>query len=126
MSETAVANDEFTAFWNNVLVAKFERFRNILLDGLSYHSDVPLRTLELAQGSRALDVGCGWGDTAIALGRKVGPSGSVLGLDCCPAFLEKGKRMRACQGSPTCASWRQTCRRIVSSGNSISASRASG
>src|SRR5689334_1316808 len=91
MSEIAVANDEFTAFWNNVLVAKFERFRNILLDGLSYDSDVPLRPLDLAQGSRALDVGCGWGDTAIALGRKVGPSGSVLGLDCCPAFLEKGK-----------------------------------
>ncbi len=91
MSEAAVSNDEFTAFWNNVLVDKFERFRNILLDGLSYHSEAPLRTLEIAQGSRALDVGCGWGDTAIALARKVGPSGSVLGLDCCDAFLEKGR-----------------------------------
>jgi ubiquinone/menaquinone biosynthesis C-methylase UbiE len=91
MSEAAVPNDEFTAFWNNVLVDKFERFRNILLDGLSYHSEAPLRTLEIAQGARALDVGCGWGDTAIALARKVGPSGSVLGLDCCDAFLEKGR-----------------------------------
>jgi ubiquinone/menaquinone biosynthesis C-methylase UbiE len=89
--EAAVSNDEFTAFWNNVLVDKFERFRNILLDGLSYHSEVPFRTLEIAQGARALDVGCGWGDTAIALARKVGPSGSVLGLDCCDAFLEKGR-----------------------------------
>ena len=42
MSEAAVSNDEFTAFWNNVLVDKFERFRNILLDGLSYHSEAPL------------------------------------------------------------------------------------
>jgi hypothetical protein len=25
MTEAAVSNDEFTAFWNNVLVAKFER-----------------------------------------------------------------------------------------------------
>ena len=29
MTEATAANDEFTAFWNNVLVAKFERFRNI-------------------------------------------------------------------------------------------------
>ena len=92
MSESAVSNDEFTAFWNNVLVDKFERFRDILLDGLSCHSEAPLRTLEIAQGARALDVGCGWGDTAIALARKVGPSGSVLGLDCCDAFLEKGRK----------------------------------
>ena len=91
MPETAVSNDEFTAFWNNVLVAKFERFRNILLEGLSYHSEVPLRTLELAPGAKALDAGCGWGDTAIQLARMVGPTGSVLGLDCCEAFLEKGR-----------------------------------
>jgi len=91
MPETAVSNDEFTAFWNNVLVAKFERFRNILLEGLSYHSEVPLRTLELAPGAKALDVGCGWGDTAIQLAKLVGPTGSVLGLDCCEEFLEKGR-----------------------------------
>ena len=91
MSEAAVSNDEFTAFWNNVLAAKFERFRNILLDGLSYHSDVPLSALELVPSSRALDVGCGWGDTAIALARKVGPAGWVLGLDCCEEFLKKGR-----------------------------------
>ena len=92
MTEAAVGSDEFTAFWNNVLVDKFERFRNILLDGLSYHSQVPLGRLELAPGSRAVDVGCGWGDTAIELARKVGPTGFVLGLDCCDAFLEKGRR----------------------------------
>jgi ubiquinone/menaquinone biosynthesis C-methylase UbiE len=92
VSEAAVSNDEFTAFWNDVLVDKFERFRNILLDGLSYHSEAPLRTLEIAPGARALDVGCGWGDTAIVLARRVGPSGSVLGLDCCDAFLEKGRK----------------------------------
>ncbi|HKW80123.1 MAG TPA: class I SAM-dependent methyltransferase [Casimicrobiaceae bacterium] len=92
MTETVAGNDQFTAFWNDVLAAKFERFRNILLDGLSYHSVVPLRDLELARGSAALDVGCGWGDTAIELARKVGPEGSVLGLDCCEAFLAKGRR----------------------------------
>ncbi len=90
-TESAVSNDEYTAFWNDVLVAKFERFRNIMIDGLGYHSQAPLRGLRLPPGARALDVGCGWGDTAIELARIVGPAGSVLGLDCCNAFLEKGR-----------------------------------
>jgi ubiquinone/menaquinone biosynthesis C-methylase UbiE len=91
MTEAAITNDEFTSFWNNVLAAKFERFRNILMDGLTYHSDVPLRALDIQGGSKVLDVGCGWGDTAIELAKKVGPTGSVLGLDCCDAFLQKGR-----------------------------------
>lgn len=91
MNEAAVSNDEFTAFWNDVLVAKFERFRNIMLDGLSYHSRIPFRTLDVPSGAKVLDVGCGWGDTAIELARMAGPTGSVLGLDCCNAFLEKGR-----------------------------------
>ena len=84
-------NDDYVAFWNQVLVTKFERFRNILMGGMSYHSETPLRKLHLPEGANALDVGCGWGDTALALARKVGPSGSVTGLDCCETFLEKGR-----------------------------------
>lgn len=91
MADSAVESNQYTAFWNNVLVAKFERFRNVLLDGLSYHSQVPLAKLELQRGAKALDVGCGWGDTAIELAKMVGPSGSVLGIDCCDPFLDKGR-----------------------------------
>ena len=97
MATVVESNDAFTAFWNDVLVAKFERFRNIMMTGLSYHSAVPLAKLRLAPGSRALDVGCGWGDTAIELARKVGPGGSVVGLDCCDAFLEKGRQDAAAE-----------------------------
>ena len=92
MASVIETNDAFTAFWNDVLAAKFERFRNILLDGLSYHSKVPLAKLALPAGAHAVDVGCGWGDTAIELARKVGPTGSVVGLDCCDPFMEKGRR----------------------------------
>ena len=98
MAAVVESNDPFTAFWNDVMVPKFERFRDVMLDGLSYHSRVPLERLALPAGTRALDVGCGWGDTAIELARKVGPSGSVLGLDCCDAFLDKGRRDAAEQG----------------------------
>jgi ubiquinone/menaquinone biosynthesis C-methylase UbiE len=98
MATVIESNDAFTAFWNDILVPKFERFRNIMLDGLSYHSRVPLAELALPAGTNALDVGCGWGDTAIELARKVGPSGKVLGLDCCDAFLEKGRHDAATEG----------------------------
>jgi ubiquinone/menaquinone biosynthesis C-methylase UbiE len=92
MATVVDSNDQFIAFWNDVMVPKFERFRDVMLDGLSYHSEVPLERLALPAGTRALDVGCGWGDTAIAIARKVGPTGKVLGLDCCDAFLAKGRR----------------------------------
>jgi SAM-dependent methyltransferase len=98
MEAAVESSDAYTAFWNDVLVAKFERFRNILLDGLSYHSTLPLSKLTLQAGAHAVDVGCGWGDTAIELARKIGPAGAVLGLDCCDAFLEKGRRDVAAAG----------------------------
>jgi ubiquinone/menaquinone biosynthesis C-methylase UbiE len=92
MGESATLNDEYTAFWNDVLAAKFDRYRDILQRGLTYHSDVPLASLQLAPGSKVLDVACGWGDTAIELARIVGPTGEVVGLDCCEGFLEQGRR----------------------------------
>ena len=39
-----------------------------------------------------VDAGCGFGDTAIELARLVGPTGSVLAVDCCDGFLEYGRR----------------------------------
>lgn len=98
MATVSETNDSYAAFWNDVLAAKFERFRNIMLGGLSYHSSVPLARLRLPPGAHAVDVGCGWGDTALELARKVGPTGRVLGLDCCHAFLEQGRGDAAREG----------------------------
>lgn len=83
---------EYAEFWNDTLADKFDRFREILMNGLSYHSRVPLEKLTVNPGSKIVDVGCGWGDTAIELGRKTGPDGTVLGLDCVEQFLETARR----------------------------------
>ncbi|MCC5810784.1 MAG: class I SAM-dependent methyltransferase [Ectothiorhodospiraceae bacterium] len=92
MGETTLPVNEYVEFWNDTLADKFERYREILMNGLSLHSRIPLERLEVAPGSRILDVGCGWGDTALALARMTGPQGFVMGLDCVDRFLEKGRQ----------------------------------
>ncbi len=78
---------EFVRFWNEVLAPKFIRFRHILVDGLTHHSEAVFPKLPVGEGDRVLDVGCGFGDTAIKLAHIVGPDGEVVGIDCCDAFL---------------------------------------
>ncbi|MCV0394324.1 MAG: class I SAM-dependent methyltransferase [Rhizobiaceae bacterium] len=102
MSQLApqIERNEYVEFWNDILVPKFVRWRHILVDGLTHHSAKVFPRLDVKPGDRVVDVGCGFGDTAIELARRVGPSGSVLGVDCCDAFLEYGRNDAAKAGVP--------------------------
>ena len=83
---------QYVDFWNEVLVPKFIRWKHIIVDGLTLHSEAIFPTLPVKAGDKVVDAGCGFGDTAIKLARLVGPSGSVLAMDCCNAFLEFGRK----------------------------------
>jgi ubiquinone/menaquinone biosynthesis C-methylase UbiE len=91
--EVAVSQrSQYVDFWNTVLVPKFVRWRHILVGGLTLHSEKVFPSLEVREGDSVIDAGCGFGDTAIQLARLVGPSGSVVGMDCCDGFLESGRQ----------------------------------
>jgi ubiquinone/menaquinone biosynthesis C-methylase UbiE len=97
-AEAQQENTEFVDFWNEILVPKFTKYRHILVGGLTHHSEKIFPTLEVKEGDKVVDVGCGFGDTAIEFGKIVGESGSVLAIDCCDAFLEYGRQDAKTEG----------------------------
>lgn len=84
--------NEYVDFWNTILVPKFVRWKHIIVDGLTLHSAKIFPSLEVREGDKVVDAGCGFGDTAIQLARLVGPAGSVLAVDCCDGFLAYGRQ----------------------------------
>jgi ubiquinone/menaquinone biosynthesis C-methylase UbiE len=98
MQDNLQGDTEFVDFWNEVLVPKFIEFKHVLVDGLTHHSEAIFPSLQVRDGDTVLDIGCGFGDTAIRLAHRVGPAGSVLGLDCCDAFMEYGQNQAEAEG----------------------------
>jgi ubiquinone/menaquinone biosynthesis C-methylase UbiE len=84
-------NSPYVDFWNAVLVPKFNAWRHVLVGGLGQHSAMVFPVLTLRSGDHVLDAGCGWGETAIEIAQRVGTSGSVVGIDCCGAFLDTAR-----------------------------------
>jgi len=84
----AVSNDIVVEAWNTVLFDKFVRFKHLLIDGLSGHSNEALARHSYPRGSRVLDVGCGFGDSAIRIARTVAPGGEAVGVDCARRFVD--------------------------------------
>lgn len=83
----AMGNDIVIEAWNTVLFDKFVRFRHLLVDGLSAHSDEAFARHPHPPGARVLDVGCGFGDSAQRIARMVGPHGEAVGVDCAENFI---------------------------------------
>jgi len=57
-----------------------------------------IQVLNLAQGSKGLDVGCGIGLQSILLAKEIGPGGHVTGLDISTEFLHHARTLAAEHG----------------------------
>jgi SAM-dependent methyltransferase len=94
-----VSSNEVTIeAWNGVLFDRFVRFRDIVTTGLSAHGDQALRLHPPRPGDRALDVGCGFGDTTRRLAELVGPEGDAVGVDAAQRFIDVARREAAQAG----------------------------
>jgi ubiquinone/menaquinone biosynthesis C-methylase UbiE len=97
VQQVASENEEAVQAWDGPLFERFVRFRHLLGAGLGRHGEEALRVIAPAHGERALDIGCGFGETTLDLAAQVGASGQVLGVDASERFIEtaRGEAERA-------------------------------
>jgi SAM-dependent methyltransferase len=84
-------NQEAIEAWNTVLFDKFKQYRRVVTAGLGIHGTRAMDRHPPKPGSRVVDIGCGFGDTTIELGRRVGPTGRAVGIDAAPRFIESAR-----------------------------------
>src|SRR2546421_7329395 len=94
----AGANAEAIEAWDGPLYDRFVRFREIIITGLTAHSERALELHPPQPGERVLDVGCGFGDTTQRLAELVGPEGSAVGGDAAPKFIDDARSEAAKAG----------------------------
>jgi ubiquinone/menaquinone biosynthesis C-methylase UbiE len=91
-------NEIVVEAWNTVLFDKFQRFKHLLVAGLSGHSNELLSRKLFAAGDRVLDVGCGFGDSTIRIAQQVGLGGEAVGVDCAENFVRASEQDAAQAG----------------------------
>jgi ubiquinone/menaquinone biosynthesis C-methylase UbiE len=92
VGQVASANEEAIRAWDGPLYERFVRFRHLLTTGLGVHGEEALRVVPPWPGERALDIGCGFGDTTRRIADLVGADGEALGVDAAPRFIEDARR----------------------------------
>ena len=79
-------NDIIIEAWNTVLFDKMTRFKH-LMTSLASHSDAAFVRHPPPDNAKVLDVGCGFGDSAIRMALDLVPNGEVVGVDCAPKMV---------------------------------------
>jgi ubiquinone/menaquinone biosynthesis C-methylase UbiE len=88
-------NQEAIEAWNTILFEKFVRFRPLLTTALGQHGARTMAALPIKPGSSVVDIGCGFGDTTITLGKLVGETGRAVGVDAAANFIETARKEAA-------------------------------
>ena len=89
------ANAAQIDYWNAKAGETWARFQEQLDRQIAPLGDAGIRALAPQPGERILDIGCGCGQTTLALAAEVTPGGSVLGLDISKPMLDVARKRAA-------------------------------
>jgi SAM-dependent methyltransferase len=84
----AAENEEATEAWSGVLFDRFVTYRHLIVESLQLFGEEAMALHPPAPGNRALDIGCGFGDTTQQLAALVGSGGHATGVDVSEPFVE--------------------------------------
>lgn len=98
MSETQSPNAGQVAYWNDLGGKTWAELNDLLNRQIEALGLRGIEVLAPSPGERILDVGCGGGQTTVALAARVGPGGAVTGADISRPMLELA--LRRAEGLP--------------------------
>ena len=84
-------NAEQIVYWNETAGPKWVALQELLDAQIAPLGLATMDLLGVAAGDRVLDVGCGTGQTSVELARRVGPSGTVTGVDLSSPMLARAR-----------------------------------
>ena len=83
--------DDQAGFWNDEAGPRWVRAEARLDRMLAPITARLMEAADAAEGERAVDIGCGCGETTLALADRVGATGSVLGIDISAPMLKRAR-----------------------------------
>ena len=97
-ADDAAANADQITYWNAVAGETWAAMQDKLDRQIEPLGARAMEALEPAAGERVLDIGCGCGQTTMALAARVGAGGAVLGVDISRPMLAVARRRIDAQG----------------------------
>ena len=92
-------NADQIAYWNADAGEAWAALQEQMDAQLAPHGLRAMEALAPTPGERIVDVGCGSGQTSLALGQAIGRSGAVMGLDISRPLLDLARRRAAESGA---------------------------
>src|SRR5712691_2460294 len=85
-------NAEQIRYWNEAAGPRWVAVEQMVDTQIAPLGRRAMDRAAIAAGDRVLDVGCGCGATTLEIARRVGPTGSVTGIDISTVMLERARQ----------------------------------